>query len=213
MPDPLRTERLELAPWSEAHTGLLAGLAVTPAVMRHIGDGTSWTDVRIQQVAAANREHWREHGFGWRAARLVSEARPMGFIALNFAGEGAGVAADEYEIGWWLAPAVWGRGLAREGATALRDEAFTRVGAPSIVARIRPGNAASLGVARAIGLTYESEATGRAGETLAVLRLNADEWRGSPPAARLRAPASRADGPSARPTPTRRRRSPPSPPT
>jgi RimJ/RimL family protein N-acetyltransferase len=177
MPDTLRTDRLELAPWSEAHTGLLAGLAATPAVMRYIGDGMHWTDVRVAHVAAANREHWREHGFGWRAARLPGEDRPIGFIALNFAGEGAGVDPDEYEIGWWLAPSAWGRGLAREGATALRDEAFTRVGAPSIVARIRPGNAASLGVAHAIGLTYESQATGRAGETLSVLRLSADDWR------------------------------------
>jgi RimJ/RimL family protein N-acetyltransferase len=177
MPDRLRTDRLELAPWSDAHTRLLAGLAVTPAVVRYIGDGTQWTDVRVQQVAAANREHWREHGFGWRAATPAGEDRPIGFIALNFAGEGSGVDPGEYEIGWWLAPSAWGRGLAREGAAALRDEAFTRVGAPSIVARIRPGNAASLGVAGAIGLTHESEAIGRAGETLTVLRLSADDWR------------------------------------
>lgn len=193
MPVPLHTERLRLDPWTEADTGLLAALARTPAVMRYIGDGTTWTDARIHDVAGHAASHWREHGFGWRVARLGAAA--VGFIMLNFAGEGAGVSAYEYEIGWWLAPSAWGRGLAREGAAAIRDEAFERVGAPSILARVQPANAASLGVAAAIGLTAECASTGRGGEPIAVLRLSAQRWTenrpgpDSPPAARPDAPA------------------------
>jgi RimJ/RimL family protein N-acetyltransferase len=176
VPPALHTARLNLEPWSEAHTGLLGNLSMTPAVVRYIGDGTAWTDARVHQVAADNREHWRVHGFGWRVASLTPEGRPIGFVALNFAGAGAGVAADEYEIGWWLAPSAWGQGLAREGAAAVRDEAFTRLRAPSILARIQPANDASLAVAQAIGLTHESDSTGRSGEAIAVLRLQADDW-------------------------------------
>jgi RimJ/RimL family protein N-acetyltransferase len=103
----------------------------------------------------------------------------------------------EYEIGWWLAPSAWGRGLAREGAAAVRDEAFERVGAPSILARVSPANAGSLAVAAAIGLRHDTESTGRTGEPIAVLRLDADRWRdevsrsglGSPRAARPGEPA------------------------
>lgn len=120
-------------------------------------------------------EHWRVHGFGWRVARAQGTA--VGLIALSFAGEGAGINASEYEIGWWLAPSAWGRGLAREGAAAVRDEAFERVRAPSIVARIQPANAGSLGVAAAIGLRHETESIGRGGEPIAVLRLSAGRWR------------------------------------
>ncbi len=138
-PTPLRTERLTLDPWTEADGRLLGDLARTPAVMRYVGDGTTWSDARIHGVGQQVLAHWAEHGFGWRVAR--ADGAPVGFIALNFAGEGAGIDAHEYEIGWWLAPSVWGRGLAREGAAAVRDEAFDRVGAPSIVARIRPENA------------------------------------------------------------------------
>ena len=115
-------------------------------------------------------------GSGGGCASLAPGGRPIGFIALSFAGAGSGVAADEYEIGWWLAPSVWGQGLAREGAAAVRDEAFGRLRAPSIVARVQPANDASLAVARAIGLTYESDSTGRSGETIAVLRLLAEDW-------------------------------------
>ncbi len=192
---PLRTARMTLDPWAESDFKLLGDLARTPAVMRYIGDGATWPDARIADVGAHVVEHWHRHGFGWRVARVDGAA--IGLIALNFAGEGAGVDAAEYEIGWWLAPSAWGRGLAREGAAAVRDEAFGRVGAPSIVARIQPANAASLAVAAAIGLSHESESTGRGGEKIAVLRLTTDRWRaqisrpdpGSPPAARPGAPA------------------------
>ena len=179
MPEPLTTPRLRLDPWSEAHTALLGTLARTPTVVRYIGDGTTWTDARIHDVAARNREHWRAHGFGWRVATLSEDddETPIGLIALNFAGEGSGVDPGEYEIGWWLAPSAWGRGLAREGAAAVRDEAFERLNAPSIVARIAPANPASLAVAGAIGLTRESDSRGRGGEPIAVLRLSARGWR------------------------------------
>ena len=145
----LLTSRLRLDPWSQAHTALLAGLAAMPEVVRFIGDGSVWSPARAEEVGAANREHWRRHGFGWRAAVERETGEMIGLLALNFAGEGSGVDIDEYEIGWWLRPAAWGRGLAREGAAAVRDEAFTRVGAPRVLARIQPANQASLSVATA----------------------------------------------------------------
>jgi pimeloyl-ACP methyl ester carboxylesterase/RimJ/RimL family protein N-acetyltransferase len=173
----LHTPRLRLEQWAESHTDMLLRLAARPEVTRHIGDGEPWPARRAVALAQANREHWRRHGFGWRAAVETGSGRPVGLIALGFAGEAAGVGADEYEIGWWLDPQAWGRGLAREGALALLDEAFERVGAPSVLARIQPGNRASLAVARALGLTPESSSTGRTGEAISVLRLTAPDWR------------------------------------
>ena len=187
MPDLLQTERLTLEPWSATADRLLADLARTPGVVRYIGDGRIWSDARIAATGARAAEHWREHGFGWRLAREGDV--PIGFIALSFAGEGAGVAADEYEIGWWIAPAAWGRGLAREGAEAVRDEAFERLAAPSILARIQPANARSLRVGRAIGLRFDAETRGRAGEAISVLRLSGAGWRARPRPARPGGPA------------------------
>jgi RimJ/RimL family protein N-acetyltransferase len=163
----VKTDRLELLAWAPAHDELLVAWSSDPAVVRYIGDGSVWSRDRALEVAAHQRDHWDEHGFGWRIA--VAGGSPVGFIALSFAGEGAGVAADEYEIGWWLVPSAWGHGYAREGAAALRDEAW-RVGAPSIVARIQPVNSASVAVAEAIGLTYERASIGRGGETISVYR-------------------------------------------
>lgn len=147
--------------------------------MRFIGEGTPWPPQRAAAVAEHAAGHWREHGFGWRVATLRETGAAVGLIALNFAGADSGIGASEYEIGWWLQPSVWGQGLAREGAAAVRDEAFARLGAPSIAARVSPRNDASLAVAVAIGMRRGDDSTGRFGEPIAVLRLSRDDWRRS----------------------------------
>jgi len=176
MQETITTERLRLRRWEQDDIRLLSKLSATPAVVRYIGDGSVWSDARVAQVAAHNVEHWERHDFGWRVATAVDGGAPIGFIALSFAGEGAGVDADEYEIGWWLAPEAWGRGFAREGALAVRDEGFARIGARSVVARIAPPNDRSLAVAAAIGLEIERDGVGRRGEPIKVLRLTRERW-------------------------------------
>jgi RimJ/RimL family protein N-acetyltransferase len=172
--DALETARLRLDPWDEPHTELLVRLSSIPEVMRFIGRGVPWSSAKGEEVAAAQRQHWSEHGFGWRPAADKATDDLVGFIALNFAGAGtAGLDAAEYEIGWWLAPQAWGRGLAREGALAMRDEAFDALKAPSVVARIQPANAPSIAVAEAAGLKYDFSTTCKTGEPVVVYRLAA----------------------------------------
>lgn len=65
----LRTDRLALDPRTPRDVKLLGDLARTPAVMRYVGDGTTWSDARIRGVAEHVVAHWAEHGFGWRVAR------------------------------------------------------------------------------------------------------------------------------------------------
>jgi RimJ/RimL family protein N-acetyltransferase len=168
----LETARLRLVPWTPAHAGMLARLAATPEVMRHVGTGATWTKAVAEERSARVLVHWRTHGFGWRAAVERSSRRTVGLIALDLAGaEVAELADDDHEIGWWLDPAVWGRGYAIEGGRAIVDEAFTRLHAPSVVARVRPANAASLGVCAALGLEPERDAVDRHRLPLRILRL------------------------------------------
>ena len=174
VPVPIETERLRLDPWAPEHTALLVQLSSLPPVTRHLGLGTVWASELAEQVAAAQREHWARHGFGWRATVDKQDGRAIGLAALAFAGEGtAGLDATDFELGWWLHPGAWGRGLAAESARAMRDEAFEVLGAPSVIARIQHANTASLRVAAAIGMTFERETTGRFGEALGIHRLSA----------------------------------------
>lgn len=154
----LTTARLHLRPWSPDDLALLATLAADPAVVRWVGDGAPWTRERATASHERALAHWAAHGFGWRVAHARETGEAVGFIALNYAGDAtAGLAPDAHEIGWWLAPAHWRRGLASEGARAVGEEAFTRLHAPRLVARIRPANAGSRGVAKAIGMRVAFE--------------------------------------------------------
>jgi RimJ/RimL family protein N-acetyltransferase len=170
----LETARLRLEPWAPAHGGMLARLAALPPVMRYVGDGVPWTAAEAEERSTRALVHWRTHGFGWRAAVERSGGRAVGLIALNLAGPGVPeLADDEHEIGWWIDPAAWGRGYATEGGRAIVEEAFTRLGAPSVVARIQPANVASIRVAAALGLEHERDTAGRLGEPVRILRLRA----------------------------------------
>ena len=169
--DVLETERLRLEPWSPAHGGMLARLAAQPAVMRFVSDGAPWPGARADELSARMLVHWRTHGFGWRAAFERETGRAVGLIALAHPGTDVPqLERDDHEIGWWIDPAAWGRGYAKEGGRAIVAEAFDRLGAPSVVARVQPPNGASLAVCAALGLEPEREVTGAFGEAIRILR-------------------------------------------
>lgn len=96
---------------------------------------------------------WDEHGFGLWA--VVPRAEP-GASCIGFAGLAIPSFLPEVlpavEVGWRLAPAWWGRGLATEAARASVEFGFERLGLRSIVSIIDPGNAASLRVAEKLGM-------------------------------------------------------------
>ncbi len=171
----LQTARLRLEPWAHAHAGLLVRLSANPDVMRYIGVGVPWSEAEAEALSARILVHWRTHGFGWRAAVERSTGLAVGLIALDLAGDVPELADDDHEIGWWLDPSVWGRGYAVEGGRAIIEEAFTRLRAPSVVARVRPENAASLRVAAALGLVAERDAVDRHRRPVRILRRHNPE--------------------------------------
>lgn len=59
------------------------------------------------------------------------------------------------EIGWGVAPDLWGRGFGTEIGRALVGLAFERVGAVRVWAKVMASNQASLKLARHIGLKHE----------------------------------------------------------
>ena len=63
----------------------------------------------------------------------------------------------EIEIGYRLARAHWGRGLATEAARAVRDYAFDTLRLPRLIALIDPANTASIRVAEKLAMRHESE--------------------------------------------------------
>jgi len=171
------TQRLLLEPWDERHRSSWRLICRDAEVMRYIGGGQVWERKKADEVFGHALAHWQDHGFGWRSALDKAIGDWLGFVGLNYTEPGTqGLGTDEVEIGWWIIRPVWGRGYASEGAAAIRDEAFERIGLDRIIARLQPANVASAHVAQKIGMSFHCDTTGRVGEVLRIYALDRAEW-------------------------------------
>jgi RimJ/RimL family protein N-acetyltransferase len=129
-----------------------------------------WFGIEPQQALGFADEHWQRHGFGPWTAVLKETGEPVAAIDLHFAGAGiVGVEADEIEVGWVVAVAVRGRGLATEAAGAAIAYAFDVLGVDEVVAYTSPGNIASLRVMEKLGMTVRGEGRSRDGRPAVIL--------------------------------------------
>lgn len=175
----IETARLTLRPWRDdaADLDAYAALSADPAVMRHVGDGEPLTRAQAAAQLASFAEHWERRGYGLFA--VVERGAVLGFTGLMRAAE-PGVRPGDVEIGWRLARAHWGRGYATEAARAVCDHAFGALRLARLVALIRPANAASVAVARKLGMELEQERTCRRGLPMRIYAL-ANPAAASPP--------------------------------
>lgn len=148
----LQTERLILDTWQSSDSAAFRPIATDPQVMRYITGGVAWTDEQIQSFVDRQVQQYADRGFcRWKLLdKTTSEM-------IGFCGVGIWRDTPLHEIGWWLAPPYWGRGLATEAArTALRD-AFERVQLDRIVSIAMPANTASTHIMEKLGLQLECE--------------------------------------------------------
>jgi [ribosomal protein S5]-alanine N-acetyltransferase len=97
-------------------------------------------------------EHWERNGFGpW-----VFHARETGEAVASSALRRVEIEGQpEVEIGYRVAAAWWGRGIATEMAAALVGIARDQLGLAEVVAFTLPENRASRRVMEKVGFTYE----------------------------------------------------------
>jgi len=173
----LETERLLLEQWDEERLEDFVRLAADPRVTGEFGEGCAWSRDRSEARFAEALGHWSRYGFGWRSALDRQTGEWLGFVGLNFARpEAVELAPRSVEIGWWLDPAAWGTGIATEGAIALRDEGFERVGLDWLWARYQTANRASARVTEKIGMRAVRVALGRHGEPMQLTSLSRKRW-------------------------------------
>ncbi|MGH3389744.1 MAG: GNAT family N-acetyltransferase [Actinomadura sp.] len=157
----LTTRRLTLVPWRHTHIDELRRLAGDERVVRFVGDRRPWSAALTAARHAVALEHWIRYGFGWRAALDTATADFVGLGALTYRGpEESGIGTAAIELGWWVAPAFWGRGLATEIGRAVLDEAFLDHGAESVITRHQDGNAASARIIAGLGLVRHHSTPG-----------------------------------------------------
>jgi RimJ/RimL family protein N-acetyltransferase len=131
-------------------------IAADPEVTRYIGDGTPWSEQRSRQFVERQMALFDQRGFClWKLAARPDGLHSGGGRLIGFCGLQPLPETEEIEIGWWLARAWWGRGLATEAARVALRDGFARAGLQRIVAIAQPANTASIGVMRKLGMNFE----------------------------------------------------------
>lgn len=172
LPD-AETERLWLRRWSAAqHSQTLADVNADPRVMRYLG-GAPLSAEESAEAAERYDAHWDTYGFGLWAAIEKSSGHALGFMGLSHPLWNPEL-SEEVEVGWRLRRSAWGRGLATEGGSAALRAGFENLGLAEIIAIVDPDHAASMAVARKLGMTMrERRVHPQTGTPLEVLSVRA----------------------------------------
>lgn len=166
----IRTNRLVLRPWSlqDAPAALdVYGQSevsrwLAPA-MESVADESAMTAVLKQWIDQCSA---LEAPAGRWAVELADSGELIGGAAvLPLPPDGV-----DLEIGWQLAPAYWGRGLAAEAGHAVAHYTF-RQGVDEVFAVVRPRNTRGIATARRVGMEWVGETQKYYGLTLQVYRL------------------------------------------
>jgi RimJ/RimL family protein N-acetyltransferase len=152
----VETPRLVLRAFDVDDVDVLVELDSDPAVMRFITGGiaTSREEIEHDVLPAFLSYYDRFDGYGFWAAIDKETQSFVGWFHLRPA---PGAPADEPELGYRLRRSAWGRGLATEGARALVEVAFTRLGARRVLAETMAVNLASRRVMEHAGMTLVRE--------------------------------------------------------
>jgi RimJ/RimL family protein N-acetyltransferase len=169
----LRTERLILDTWEPEDWLAFRPIAQDPKVMRYITGGTPWSDEQIRAFVDKQIKLFAERGFcRWRLLDAASGSL-IGFC-------GVGYWVHSLEIGWWLTPAYWGRGLATEAARCAISDVFERVGLEHVVSVARVENTASQRIMRKLGMRQQRQFESDGIQLIQYEILHADFAAGAP---------------------------------
>ncbi|MCW1883319.1 GNAT family N-acetyltransferase [Luteolibacter flavescens] len=171
------TDRLILKPPAAEDIGAIVAVANDP----WIAEMTLMPHPYLQRDALAwiakAKEDWESHGHGGLAIFTRTGMAFAGAIGLK-ATEAPGVCS----VGYWLSPAVWGRGFATEALREMLRYGFEVVGLQKIEACHVIENPASGKVMEKAGLIHATpeDLPARDGQGMVpgiVRHITADEWR------------------------------------
>ncbi|WP_257166548.1 GNAT family N-acetyltransferase [Bradyrhizobium sp. SRS-191] len=145
----IQTERLTLREWRDEDRAPFADMSADPAVMRYLRALPTrqacdqWIDFQIK--------HFAEHGFGFWVVEDRATGTFLGATGLFRVFFDAPF-TPAVEIGWRLARAAWGQGIATEAARASLAFGFGQLGLDEIIAYAAPANQASQNVMCKLGM-------------------------------------------------------------
>lgn len=147
----LTTERLHLRMLEQSDFEEYAAIHTDPEVTRfttrtHLDRTEAWR--HLAMIVG----HWHLRGFGMWGVFERESGRLVGRVGFHQP-EGW----PDFELGWTMGRASWGKGYAPEAARACLDYAFDVMKRDHVISLIDPNNIASIRVAEKIGETVEGE--------------------------------------------------------
>lgn len=150
----IETERLVLCPPTTAHLKDWADrVFADPEVIRYMPARDMTPYARAERALNLYNRLWERHPVGgWVIIDKVDD-QFIGSCEIEYLDE-----TDEYELGYALGKAYWGKGIATEAARAATRFGFEYGELDRIIAVVIPENTASWKVLEKIGFVYEKEA-------------------------------------------------------
>jgi [ribosomal protein S5]-alanine N-acetyltransferase len=144
----LRTPRLSMREFTPADFEDMRRLDSDPRVLKYINGGKPMSHAEVEGAVKRVTGYYALYpGLGvWRASRRDNGAF-VGWYCLKYCPP-----TTDVEVGYRLLFDAWGKGYATEGARALVDYGFDRLGVNRIIGVTHPGNKASQHVLQKSGL-------------------------------------------------------------
>ena len=166
------TTRLLLRPWQFDDDLAAYGIYGAPEVSRWLCPALpSITDhAHMRQLLGA----WlaQSEAAGLAQGRWAITKRDSGDLVGGVALLPLPPGCTDLEIGWQVAPTLWGHGYGAEAGHAVAHQAFTNVGVSEVFAVMRPGNHRGVATARRVGMEWVGQTDKYYNLTLEIYRLN-----------------------------------------
>jgi RimJ/RimL family protein N-acetyltransferase len=150
----IETTRLRLRPFSASDLDDLARLNAEPEVVRYLGTGKPLDRAQTWRQIALFMGHREIRGY----TALAIEDRATGEF-LGRSGPWYPEGWPMLEVGWVVAPARQGQGIATEAGRASLDWCFAHLGVDRVCSIIDPANVASARVGEKLGARIEARVT------------------------------------------------------
>jgi RimJ/RimL family protein N-acetyltransferase len=147
----IETERLQMRWLTLDDADLMLAVWNDPAFVRNVGD----RGIRTEQQARDAMQKgvlnlYESYGYGPYRVALKDDDTPIGIIGM-FRREGLSVP----DIGYALLPDYCGKGYAFEASRAVINYARDELALERMYAIISPGNTASIGLSKKLGLEFD----------------------------------------------------------
>ncbi|MFF0945128.1 GNAT family N-acetyltransferase [Kocuria sp. CPCC 205300] len=145
---------ITLRPFQETDTAFFTDLATDQRVTRYVGDGRPWAPQLIQERLRTALQRMPVEQVGavrWSIAEEAGEA--VGMVVSTRWEKGV-------EVGYWVSPEHWGRGVAGAMVDLAADMVPEIYGRARLIARVDPANTASARVLTRRGFGLEASQDG-----------------------------------------------------